>query len=452
MNTRSIGFRLTVWYAAVLTGGFLLFGTLIWFSLRHQMIAEIDRELNARANQFIAYFTAESAEGGTSLRDELNEFCQALPTGNYVVLHGGNGFSFLYPDRFADKTTADSRILRRQFNDRNEPFDLEIGAPVQSVAHTLDLLRLLLLSLSPVVIVIACIGGAMLSKRALKPVQGIAAAALTISIENLSERLPVPPTGDELAALTAVLNSMLSRLESAVKALSRFVADASHELRTPLAVIQTTAELALRRARSPESHRQSLEQITSEAQRMTRLVEDLLFLARSEMATAQLPLAATDLRDILSQVCTEMASLCDARRIRVNISLGDEAAVISGNAPALHRLFLVLLDNAVKYSKDGGEVSVTLIGGESIASVAIEDFGPGISDADLPHIFERFYRSDVARSTEGYGLGLSLAKSVAHAHGAEIAVQSAPGQGAEFSVAFPLRSKRASGNLQFASV
>src|SRR5271163_2543445 len=224
MKTRSIGFRLTIWYAAALSAGFALFGALIWFSLRLQMIAEIDHGLDGSASRFISYFTSESAEGGNGLRDELNEFCQALPAGHYVVLQGENGFSFRYPDR----VDRNSRILRRRFSVGKTTFDLEVGAPVQSVAHTLDLMRLLLLSLSPIVIVIACIGGAVLSHRALRPVQGIAAAALTISIENLSERLPVPAGGDELAALTKVLNSMLSRLESAVKTLSRFVADASH--------------------------------------------------------------------------------------------------------------------------------------------------------------------------------------------------------------------------------
>jgi signal transduction histidine kinase len=223
-------------------------------------------------------------------------------------------------------------------------------------------------------------------------------------------------------------------------------------LRTPLAVIHTTAELALRRERTPESYRQSLRQITAETQRMTQLVEDLLFLARSDIASAQMPLAALDLRDIVKQVCQELEALAAERNIRLDIRLEEDPVVISGNAPALHRLFLVLLDNAVKYSPQGGQVSITLRGNGSVASVAIQDSGPGIGQADLPHIFERFYRADRARTTEGYGLGLSLAKSIAQAHNAEIHVESAANAGATFTVAFPLRSERTSGNLQFASV
>ena len=448
MNTRSIGFRLTVWYAAALSAGFALFGALAWFALRQQMLSEIDRELDSLASQFTAFFMTESAETGTVLRDELNEFCQALPPASYIQVQGANGFAFRCPAT----PIAHARVLGRAFDFRNERFDLEVGAPVQSVAHTLDLLRLLLLGLSPIVIVIACIGGAWLSRRALKPVQSIAAAAMTVSIENLAERLPVPDTGDELAALTEVLNRMLSRLESAVKTLSQFAGDASHELRTPLAVIQTTAELALRRTRPPGDYRKSLEQITAEAQRMTRLVEDLLFLARKDIGPAQMPRIPMDLREVVREVVAEVSGLAEARAIHLEVRMSEGAAMISGNAPALHRLFLALLDNALKYSKQDGQIVVTLERSESSASVAIQDFGQGIHETDLPHIFDRFYRSDRARSTEGYGLGLSLAKTLAQAHGAEIEVRSAPGAGSVFRVVFPARTARTSGNLQLASV
>jgi signal transduction histidine kinase len=189
--------------------------------------------------------------------------------------------------------------LRREFVVDGEVFKLEVGAPIAELRHVLELLRYLLLSLIPVVIGIACMGGAWLSRRALKPVQDITAAALTISLENLSERLPVPNTGDEVAQLTEVLNSMLARLESAVKTLSQFAADASHELRTPLAVIRTTAELALRRERSTDAYRAGLHEVVAEAERMTRLIEDLLLLTRSDAGAVEMPKAAMDLREVL---------------------------------------------------------------------------------------------------------------------------------------------------------
>ena len=417
----SIRFRLTIWYAAILTAALALFGGMIWLSMRHRLMEEIDQDVAGRAGRFQKYFEAESAEtSGRHLRGELEEFCQGLPPLSYIDLKGPD-FAFRFPS-----TASDLRMLHRHFGN----FDLEVGASMGAVNHTLDLLRLLLLSLSPLVILIACAGGAWLSGRALKPVKDITAAALNISIENLSARLPVPDTGDELAHLTGVLNTMLERLESAVKTLSQFVADASHEFRTPLAVIRTTAELALRRAREPEAYRQSLQEIASEAQRMTVLVEDLLMLARSDAGAVEMPLTPLDLRDVLRDVVAEIRNLAESQKVNIRQDLGDREAIVSGNRAALHRLFLVLLDNAVKYSTEGGEVVVAL----SNNSIEIRDFGIGIQDSDLPHIFRRFYQADPARSEGGYGLGLSLAETIVKAHGGTIEVSSKIGVGSSFRV------------------
>jgi two-component system OmpR family sensor kinase len=446
MHRRSIRFRLTVWYAVVLAAGLSLFSGLIWLSLRQRLMQEIDQDLEGRATRFERYFASESTlAAGDQLRDELEEFCQALPPSSYVDLRGANGFTFHYPAS-APTEAPNLRSLRRQFTFHQELFDLGISAPMTEAEHTLDLLRLLLWSTIPVVIAIACLGGAWLSTRALKPVNDIAAAALTISIENLAERLPVPPTGDELARLTEVLNTMFARLESAVKTLSQFVADASHELRTPLAVIRTTAELSLRRARTPESYRGSLQEVAAEAERMTRLVEELLILARSDAATAEMPLAAVDVREVLAEVCDEMRTLAELRQIRVEADYGasqpEGAAIIAGNRPALHRLFLVLLDNAIKFSHPDGKVILKVESGEARVAVSIEDFGSGISESDLPHIFERFYRVDRARAGGGHGLGLSLAKSIARVHGASLEVRSTEGVGSRFQVSFAARNAR----------
>lgn len=430
---RSIRFRLTAWYAVILTAGFVLFGGLIWLSLRGRLLNEIDEDLDGRASRFEKYFRAEAAEtSDKQLRDELGEFCQALPPRSYVGVVGSAGFAFRFPP---EQQPSNLRTLRRKFAVGNESFDLELGTSITGVEHTLDLLRLLLLGLSPVVILIACIGGAWLSRRALKPVNDITAAALTISIENLSDRLPVPGTGDELAHLSEVLNTMLARLESAVKTLSQFVADASHEFRTPLAVIHTTAELALRRAREPEAYRSSLQDIVTEAERMTTLVEDLLILARSDAGVADMPFGPLDLRDVLRDALFEVRSVAEVRQVRIKSSLGTEPAIVSGNRAALRRAFLVLLDNALKYSPKDNEVLVTL----SNTSVEIKDFGPGIDESDLPHIFKRFYQADKSRSQGGYGLGLSLAESIVKAHGGSIGVTSHKGSGASFQVTLAAR-------------
>ncbi len=440
MRRRSVRFRLTVWYAVILSAGLSLFGALTWLSLRSRLMAEIDRDLEGRAARFETYFRTESADlAGDELRDELQEFCQALPPSSYVDLRGADAFEFHYVVGVAEPA-ANLRMFRVPFTTAQGAFELEVGAPVGSALHALELLRNLLLGLIPLVIAIACVGGAWLSGRALKPVNDIAAAALTISIENLSARLPVPATGDEIARLSEVLNTMFARLESAVNTLSQFVADASHELRTPLAVIRTSAELALRRARTPEGYRDSLKEVAAEAERMTRLVEDLLVLARKDAQMAEIPLAPLDLREVLGDLCAEVHDLAAMRQVEIKAALGDAPAMVFGNRAALHRLFLVLLDNALKYSRSGGAVIVTV--DRERLRVTVQDFGAGISETDLPHIFKRFYRADRARNGGGYGLGLALAESIASAHGAAIEVQSTEGTGSVFQVVFPARAAR----------
>ena len=425
MVTRSIGFRLTAWYAVILTAGFVLFGASIWFSLRHRLIGEFDQDLRAGAARFEQFFRHESHwESPEHLPWELNEFCQGLPAGSSIQLRGPNGYSY----HFAAQGPH-ARTLHQRFELDGRPYDIEIRGSLASVEHTLDLLRLLLLCVSPLVILVACLGGAWLSRRALRPVTDLTAAALNISIENLSQRLPVPPTGDELARLTEVLNTMLARLENAVKTLSQFVADASHEFRTPLAVIRTSAELALRRARSPEAYRESLNEISAEAERMTTLVEDLLTLARADAGAVEMPLVPLDLNDVLRGVLAEMRPLAEHRKIEIRPQFSGHPAMVSGNHAALHRLFLVLLDNATQYSQGGAHVYVTVSG----SSVEIRDEGSGIAPADLPHIFKRFYQADPARG-QGFGLGLSLAETIVKAHNGKIRVQSEPGQGSTFTV------------------
>jgi heavy metal sensor kinase len=437
MRGRSIRFRLTVWYAAVLTAGLALFGASIWWLLQHRLLSEMDADLAGRASRFETYFQAESLEASSDaeLRDELNEFCQALPGDSYIAVRGASGFRFRYPETPAAATGL--RMIDRRFVSGGEAFDMEVGAPARPVEHTLGLLRTLLASLIPVMVLIACIGGAWLSGRALKPVRDLSAAAMRISIDNLSERLPEPHTHDELAELTQVLNSMLARLEAAVATLAQFAADASHELRTPLAVIRTSAELALRRERSAESYQDSLREVAGEAVRMTQLVEDLLMLARNDAALATTHFTPVDARDVIRDVCLEMQWLAEARGVRVRSTLPEEPALVSGHRLALHRLFLALLDNAVKYSPRDGDVLALVESSEAGVVVTVQDRGPGIGPEDLPHIFQRFYRASRVRGDGGHGLGLALAQSIARTHGARIEVQSRPGEGSTFRVRLP---------------
>jgi heavy metal sensor kinase len=435
-----IRFRLTAWYALVLLGALALFSGLIWFSLRQSLLRELDRDLENRAAQFEAYTIQEAAEGQSpaQLKDELEEFCQALPPLSTLSLRGSQGFVFEHAG-VAGAPHADSRRLHRQFRVGSEDFDLDLTASVQPIQRTLELLQILLFGLVPVVILIASLGGAWLSRRALKPVDEVIQAARLTGIDNLSQRLPVPSTGDELQRLTEVWNSMLGRLESAVNTLSQFAADASHELRTPLSVIRTSAELALRRARSPEAYRDSLHEISAEAERMTQLVEDLLLLARTGAQASEMPKEPVDLRALLAETTEGMRSVAEARQVEIRgVWPANSAVVVSGNRAALRRVFLVLLDNAIKYSPAGSGVVVSLHRDGDFVTASIADSGPGISRADQPHIFQRFYQADKARRDGGFGLGLSLAQAIARAHGVAIELQSEAGAGSQFTLRLPV--------------
>ena len=441
---RSIRFRLTVWYALILLAGLGLFSGLIWLSLRHQLLSEVDRDLSDRAARFQSYVMEEAAEvTGAGLKDEMEEFCRGLPSSDFLELRGTSGFRFHFPDR--PPASQRTRTVYREFKIADDSFRLRMGSSLDAIDHTLDLLAYLLLSLVPLAIAIACVGGAWLAGRALKPVDEITTAARTIGIDNLSLRLATPQTGDELQRLTEAWNVMLGRLEEAVKTLSQFAADASHELRTPLAVIRTSAELALRRARTPESYRDSLQEIAEEAERMTRLVEDLLFLARHDAQSAEMPKEPLDLRDVVQEVAAGLRGIAEARGIGIRIA-ADNPASVSGNRPALRRLLLVLLDNAIKYSGKDGDVLVGIEAAGKGVAVTIQDFGIGIAAADLPHIFKRFYQADRARTDGGFGLGLSLAESIARAHGTSIGVTSAEGAGSTFRVVFATATSASGGS------
>jgi two-component system, OmpR family, heavy metal sensor histidine kinase CusS len=242
-----------------------------------------------------------------------------------------------------------------------------------------------------------------------------------------------------LRRLTETLNAMLDRIESSVKRITQFTADASHDLRTPLSLIRTNAELALRRPRTESEYRATLTRILAASEESAQLIDQLLSLARADAGATQPNLELVPLLPVLQGACRQARLWAQTKGIDFQDSLAAEPLVLYIDASAMERLLLTLLDNAVKYTPAEGTVSVRSYSDEQHAIVEVADSGIGIAESDLPHIFDRFYRADQARSREvpGSGLGLAIARWIADGHKATIEVESSLGNGALFRVRVP---------------
>jgi heavy metal sensor kinase len=450
MGKFSIRLRLTIWYSVVLLLGLALFGLGMWFALEQRLIAGVDSRLTQRVQGLQTVFTTE---GGTKdrrqLQEEVSEFAGEVPDGVLIQLRDAAGTLVLpspdqppFPSGPASSEPAswsvdrDGRLFRVRtvrLDYGGRPYDVLMAGPLDEVRAVMRAFRNLLLLMIPGVLAAACLGGYWISRRALAPVDGITRVAKSISVQNLSERLSVPQTGDELQRMSETWNEVLERLDAAVKRIRQFTADASHELRTPVALIRATAELALRRERDSEEYRKSLRDIESEAQRMTDLTDSLLTLARADASGLDMPLVKADLNDVVHDAVRQSAPLAEAKGLLLKAETANEPAMASANEAGIRRLLLILIDNALKHTPGGGSVTVSSAVRDGGVVLSVQDTGEGIAADSLAHIFERFYRAGTNRGS-GSGLGLSIAQAIAQAHGSLITVESAPGAGARFSL------------------
>jgi signal transduction histidine kinase len=294
-----------------------------------------------------------------------------------------------------------------------------------------------------------------LGGRSLKPVENFGKTLARITTSNLSERLVVDGAGDELERLAATTNEMLARLEASFDTIARFTADASHELRTPVSIVQTTGEVILMTDRTPAEHQHAWQTVLTQTDRMRRLIEDLLLLARTDRSVPDDAFEPLDLRTCVTDAAREVHILAETAGITLTMKL-DQVCIVMGDTEALRRVFLIILENAVKYTSAGGTIEVSLKRKnrtvQETALVSIRDNGIGIHEQDLPRIFDRFYRvaRDRSRRTGGAGLGLSIAQSFVVRHRGTISVTSVPLQGSVFDIEFPLSntSTSSSPNLQ----
>jgi signal transduction histidine kinase len=333
------------------------------------------------------------------------------------------------------------RILSGTIRTSGQSYGVQIVSNITPIYDILS--RILWVSLAgiPFILVVAGAGGYWLSKRAMQPVLHITQTAKSIGERNLAERVTVSPAHDELRELTETLNDMLQRLETAFKRITRFTADASHELRTPIAIIRTTAEFILQKERTVPEYQQFVGQILVESEATTEMIEGLLTLARADSVSSSRNFSETDLWMLSAEVVQSVKPLADSKRLTLEILPIDKPAPVWAKRSDLKKLIVILLDNAIKYTPEGGRIEVRIAHFSDQSFLEVKDTGVGIAEEDIPHIFERFYRADKGRSREtgGIGLGLSIAQAIAEDHAAHIVVRSRPNAGSSFRILFPVR-------------
>ncbi len=453
----SIRTRLTLWYTAVLALLLVVLGVMIYAVLAVDLVGGLDRTLNDTARQLDNSFRVRSFPDVQVIPipelDVLgsNVYIEVLNTDGTIVRTSPNlarlgqpldGGALPIVQNSHQSITRDVRISNVHLRVLTVPIllqdqlagFLQVAVLRDTVDTVLSQLAAIFIVGGLIAIVASALVGRWLATRALRPVDAITRTALAISrADDLDKRIPQTGPQDEIGRLATTFNVMLDRLEGLFRGQQRFIADISHELRTPLTTIRGNIDL-LRRMNNVD--KPSLDAIQAETERMTRMVGDLLLLARAD-AGQPIRQERVELDTLMLEVFRQARVLADG--VELAIAEEDEAAVM-GDPDRLKQLLLNLVDNAIKYTPKGGRVTLGLGRAEGWARLCVSDTGIGIPAEDLPHVFERFYRVDKARSRAagGTGLGLSIVEWIAEAHGGRIQVESQLGQGSTFTVWLPL--------------
>lgn len=458
MGPVTISSRLTMWFGGIFFFGWVLFGTVMWLNLKSTLKAERYQTLARRLDRLQDLLTKTKNEEEESRRQDFKDFAHATGNGLAEIFRADGRRAFpspspaasvfpwpainsSNPERFVhiktDSAGQSYWVLGRRYSLNGEALVLLAAAPEGGNLVILQNYLKGLFAWAPVLLLISSAGGYWMSRRALTPVDRIAVAARSISIRNLSERLPVTDSGDELQRLAETCNAMLERLDSAVGQIKRFTADASHELRGPLSFTRTVAEVALRNPNVDPDSRKAFEEIVEEAAKATDLLEGMLTLARADSNSLDSVLEPIDLIAVVEEACDLARPLADERNLTLATSTASVSKVL-GDFSSLRRLLWILLDNSLKYTPAPGRIDVVLSTISGQPALTVRDTGIGIAESDLPYIFDRFYRADPSRGqVEGNGLGLAIAKWIADLHHAELLVDSEQQKGSVFRVVFP---------------
>jgi two-component system OmpR family sensor kinase len=470
--------RLTVWYTVALAVTVLAFGTALYIERRQASVRELDQRLSLESDLAHRWLTQSYKVLGrivtnSGLRLSLDPAISAYlePARDYLVVADTAGQVLALSDV---TRSLDAETLQRLTSSLDTlPLTrhggvLALGPPNGKVRYLVvpvddagpgiggllvatptrqasfgptDLLRSMLL-IAPVILVSAGLVGYWLAGSSMRPVEGIMDEVDAISDgRSLHRRLAVPLSGDEMARLALTVNGMLARLEQSFASLRRFTADASHELKTPLMVLRAGVERALVHPGIPSEILQSLDETLAQINQMTEMVENLLTLARADEGRAPLAVEECDLREVVADVAETAGILGEEAGVTAGHTMPETPVRLAVDRHRIREMLLNIVTNAIKYTPRGGSLALALEENVDAVTFTVRDTGIGIAAGDLPHIFERFWRADPARSRTGdrpgVGLGLAIAKWIAEAHGGSITVQSRPGRGTMFIIRLP---------------
>ena len=457
----SVRTRLTIWYAGVLALSLIAFALLVYYAAANVFYERQDESLRSTAETVAsAYIQELEEEESIAKANEVvlaemvfpNRYVEVTDSAGQVVAWSGNlaGHVLIIPQQTVNdaRTRSISFTIVNQLRVAVVPLTAKkdlgyaaVAEPLSVIDEGLRRLRRYFFAGVPLILLLASVGGYVLARKSLSPISLMDQQTRRVTAASLSSRLDVTNKRDELGGLATTINDLLARLENSFKQQQRFVADASHELRTPLAVLRGETEVALAQPRTIDEYQESLNLIKDEAERLSRIVEDLFILARQPFDAPAIMKERVSLDQVVTE-CARAAQVLAARKdLKLTVNAGQPLSLI-GDDELLQRMILNLLDNAVKYTPVGGEVSLDLAAHNGDARITVRDTGIGISEKDQPHVFDRFYRVDKARSRAigGAGLGLSIAHWIAEAHGGTISVGSQIGRGSVFTVELPIES------------
>ncbi len=478
----SLRVKLTLYYLAILSAILLLFGISIYAYLSRSLLMTIDEtlayQLKTIEHNLAVSAGAEIPDPATLNGDDDDLSLQILPHITQIIDDQGRVTDDMTSPKHSQlpldmarlqslavgKNYFDTiklsngellRVAMRRVKDHSGAgnYYIRLGQSLESLRIARRRLLLILGIAIPLALLLGSYGGLLLANQALRPVDRITRAAEQMSTGDLTERVPTPAKMDEIGRLAVTFNQMISRLQAAFERQRQFTSDASHELRTPLAVMRGDIEITLRRERAPEEYKRVLTSNLEEIVRLSRLVEDLLMLARADSGRLELRREPFDLNKLCQQMTEYISPLAQQKGQDLTYKTSETGEVkINGDLQRIKQLLLNLLDNAIKYTDYGGSVTLGVKTEGKDAVITVADTGRGIPPEDLPHIFERFFRKSKStsdRTATGFGLGLSIVKWIVDSHGGKIEAKSEVGKGTTFIVRFPL-IKTEEGNAKHA--